>query len=81
MDTLIDLLSKFPTGQGDLAVRAMIEQLDILEYDARWQGASAVTLSAIQGAKVLLDVSELQPRRMRALSSPYDRRRAVGVKH
>lgn len=81
MDMLIDLLSRFPTGQSDQAVRAMIEQLDMLEYEARWQGASPVTLSAIQGAKVFLDVSELQPRRMRALSSPHDRRRVIGAKH
>lgn len=79
MNTLIDLLGEFPTGQGDHAVRAMIERLDMLEYEARGQGASAATLSAIQGAKVLLDVSELQCRRVPSLSSPSERRRGLGA--
>ena len=79
MGTLIELLNGFPIGQGEHAVRAMIQRLDMLEYEARGRGASAATVAAIQGAKVLLDVSDLQCRRVLSLSSSTERRLAVGL--
>jgi hypothetical protein len=59
MSDLVLMLGDLPVGSSKPRAKALIERLDDLEVRARTQGASAETLGAIQGARVLMKLAEL----------------------
>ena len=61
MSELIDLLGDFPPDQNRRRAAALGIRLAELEHRARWEGAAPETMAAIQGVRVLLDLSELPP--------------------
>lgn len=69
MQELITLLQELPPGQDRRVAEHLQGRLDQLEYAARCEDAAQSTLSAIQGARVLLSLSALplplQPKAMK----------------
>ncbi len=57
MQELIALLQELPPGQDRRVAERLQGRLDQLEYAARCEDAAQSTLSAIQGARVLLSLS------------------------
>lgn len=57
MAQLITLLGELPPGRDRRAAERLQAGLDQLEYAARCEGAGQSTLTAIQGARVLLSLS------------------------
>jgi hypothetical protein len=61
MEELIDLLGNFPPDRGRSEAEVISVRLADLERRARSQGAATEAVAAIQGARVLLGLSELPP--------------------
>ena len=61
MSELVLLLGDLPVDPDKPRAKVLTERLDDLEERARAQGESAETLTAIQGARVLMKLAELPP--------------------
>jgi hypothetical protein len=71
LETLFSLLAEAPAGHDRSAAERAAERLDRLEYAARWDGASAETLAAIAGARLLLGLAAYPvPRHPRVAPRP-----------
>ncbi|MCJ2084894.1 hypothetical protein MKK88_02650 [Methylobacterium sp. E-005] len=61
MDELIDLMSDLSPAYDGRQAEELRMRLDDLQSRARSQDASGETIAAIQGARVLLDLTALPP--------------------
>lgn len=77
MEVLIELLGGCPSDRDKRAVENVNVRLDLLEYEARGQGARDETLAAIRGAKILLSMAELPPPRRPSGQALRDERSSV----
>lgn len=61
MAALVELLGELPTDRAMRRPEVVAERLEQLAHEARAHGAPETTLAAIQGARVLLKMSEQPP--------------------